>query len=41
LGSNTSPCRSPLAKLEPPMKWSMLRSMLRVLDCAGLGLRLP
>src|SRR5947209_10965402 len=27
LGSNTSPCRSPLAKAEPPMKWSMLRSM--------------
>src|SRR6185369_8669281 len=27
LGSNTSPWRSPEAKLEPPMKWSMLRSM--------------
>src|SRR5947209_4593119 len=31
LGSNTSPWRSPLAKVEPPMKWSMLRNIKRVL----------
>src|SRR5205814_10456426 len=31
LGSNTSPCRSPEAKVEPPTKWSIVRNMKRVL----------
>src|SRR4051795_278876 len=37
LGSNTSPWRSPEAKLEPPMKWSMLRSMDMRPDLKVLG----
>src|SRR4051812_42744211 len=37
LGSNTSPWRSPEAKVEPPMKWSMLRSMDMRPDLKVLG----